>query len=71
MPDRAQELGTFNYRGLILQLRSIGPGMLMGHWIREHGPDLQEPQEQSIASQITDNLAALQPSSLAPGGWLP
>jgi hypothetical protein len=64
-PDRAQELGTFIYRGLILQLRSMGPGMLVDRWIRERCPDLREVQEQAIESEITNNLAALKPSTRA------
>jgi hypothetical protein len=59
---RAQELGSFIYRGLILQLRSMGPGMMVDRWIRQHGQDVSEAQEQAIASEITNNLGALQPS---------
>jgi hypothetical protein len=64
-PDRAQELGTFIYRGLILQLRSMGPGMLVDRWIRERCPDLREVQEQAMEAEITNNLAALKPSTRA------
>lgn len=64
-PDRAQELGTFIYRGLILQLRSIGPGMLVDRWVREHCPDLQEAQAQAMEAEITGNLAVLKPSTRA------
>jgi hypothetical protein len=59
---KARELGSFIYDGLILQLRSMGPGLLVDRWIRQHCPDLQEAQEQAIASEITNNLGALQPS---------
>jgi hypothetical protein len=62
---KARELGSFIYDGLLLQLRSIGPGMLVDRWIRQHCPDLQEAQEQSISSEITNNQAALQPSTRA------
>jgi len=58
----ARELGSFIYDGLILQLRSMGPGLLVDRWIRQHCPDLQEAQEQAIASEITNNLGALKPS---------
>ena len=61
---KARELGSFIYDGLVLQLRSIGPGMLVDRWIRQHCPDLQEAQEQAISSEITNNLA-LQPSTRA------
>ncbi|MFZ0406934.1 MAG: hypothetical protein WAM11_02320 [Cyanobium sp.] len=61
--DRAQELGCFIYRGLILQLRSMGPGMLVDRWIREHCPDLNEVQEQAMEAEITGNLAVLKPST--------
>lgn len=64
-PERAQELGRFLYRGLILQLRSMGPGMVVDRWIRQHCPDLKEAQEQAISSEITNNLGALQPSTRA------
>ena len=59
---KARELGSFIYDGLILQLRSMGPGLLVDRWIRQHCPDLQEAQEQAVASEITNNLGALQPS---------
>lgn len=42
---KARELGSFIYDGLLLQLRSMGPGMLVDRWIRQHCPDLQEAQE--------------------------
>jgi hypothetical protein len=61
----ARKLGSFLYDGLLLQLRSIGPGLVVDHWIREHCPDLKEPQAQVIESQITSNLGALQPSTRA------
>ncbi len=62
---KARELGSFIYGGLLLQLRSMGPGMLVDRWIRQHCPDLQEAQEQAISTEITNNLAALQPSTRA------
>jgi hypothetical protein len=62
---KARELGSFIYDGLILQLRSMGPGLLVDRWIRQHCPDLQEAQEQAIESEITNNLAALKPSTRA------
>ena len=37
---KARELGQFMLNGLMLQLRSMGPGMHVDHWIREHCPDL-------------------------------
>jgi hypothetical protein len=40
----------------------MGPGLLVDRWIRQHCPDLQEAQEQAIASEITNNLGALKPS---------
>ena len=62
---KTRELGSFIYDGLILQLRSMGPGLLVDRWIRQHCPDLQEAQEQAISSEITNNLGALQPSTRA------
>ncbi len=62
---KARELGSFLYDGLIQQLRSIGPGLVVDRWIREYCPDLQEPQAQVIESQITSNVGALQPSTRA------
>jgi hypothetical protein len=59
---KARELGSFIYDGLILQLRSMGSGLLVDRWIRQHCSDLQEAQEQAIAIEITNNLGALQPS---------
>ena len=35
---------------------------MVDRWIRQHCPDLQEAQEQAIASEITNNLGALKPS---------
>jgi hypothetical protein len=60
---KAQELGTYN--GLIVQLRSMGPRMVVDRWIRQHCPDLRETQAQSIESEITNNLGALKPSTRA------
>jgi hypothetical protein len=34
---KARELGSFIYDGLILQLRSMGPGLLVDRWIRQQG----------------------------------
>ena len=62
---KARELGSFIYDGLILQLRSMGPGLLVDRRIRQHCPDLQEAQEQAIESEITNNLGALKPSTRA------
>jgi hypothetical protein len=62
---QAQELGSFIYDGLILQLRSMGPGLLVDRWIREHCPDLHEAQERAITTEITNNLGALKPSTRA------
>jgi hypothetical protein len=62
---KARELGAFIYDGLILQLRSMGPGLLVDRWIRQHCPDLQEAQEQAIEPEITNNLGALKPSTRA------
>ena len=62
---KARELGAFIYDGLILQLRSMGPGLLVDRWIRQHCPDLHEAQEQAIESEITNNLGALKPSTRA------
>jgi hypothetical protein len=44
---KAQDLGSFLYRGLLLQVRSIGPGLVVDRWIRRHCPDLREAQAQS------------------------
>jgi hypothetical protein len=62
---KARELGAFIYDGLILQLRSMGPGLLIDRWIRQHCPDLHEAQEQAIESEITNNFGALEPSTRA------
>ena len=62
---KARELGKFMYNGLIVQLRSTGPGLLVDRWIREHCPDLHEAQSRSIESQITGNLGVLQGDSRA------
>ena len=60
---KARELGSFLYDGLISQLRSMGPGLVVDRWIRDQCPDLQQPQAQVIESQITSNVGALQPST--------
>jgi hypothetical protein len=62
---KARELGSFIYDGLILQLRSMGPGLLVDRWTRQHCPDLHEAQEQAVGSEITNNLGALKPSTRA------
>ena len=62
---KTRELGSFLYDGLLLQLRSIGPGLLVDRWIRNHCPDLQAPQAQVIESQITSNQGALESSTRA------
>ncbi|MDH4405577.1 MAG: hypothetical protein QE276_06145 [Cyanobium sp. D14.bin.5] len=62
---KARELGSFIYDGLILQLRSMGPGLLVDRWIRQHCPDLHEAQEHAIEPEITNNLGALKPSTRA------
>ena len=40
---QAQELGSFIYDGLILQLRSMGPGLLVDRCIRSVGVQLLLP----------------------------
>jgi hypothetical protein len=62
---KARELGSFIYDGLILQLRSMGPGLLVDRWIRQHCPDLHEAQEQAVEPEITNNFGALKPSTRA------
>ena len=62
---KARELGKFMYNGLVVQLRSTGPGLRVDRWIREHCRDLQEAQARSIESQITSNLGVLQAGSRA------
>jgi hypothetical protein len=62
---QARELGSFIYDGLILQLRSMGPGLLVDRWIREHCRDLHEAQVRAITTEITNNLGALKPSTRA------
>jgi hypothetical protein len=62
---KARELGSLIYDGLILQLRSMGPGLLVDRWIRQQCPDLHEAQEQAISSEITNNLGALKPNTRA------
>lgn len=57
---KARDLGKFLYNGLIVQLRSTGPGLVVDRWIREHCPDLLEAQARSIETQITENLGVLQ-----------
>jgi hypothetical protein len=60
---KARELGKFMYNGLIVQLRSMGPGMVVDRWIRQHCQDLREAQGRSIESEINNNLGVLQPGS--------
>ena len=62
-PVKARELGQLMVSGLLLQLRSMGPGMVVDRWIREHCPDLRQGQEAHITSQINGNLSALQAGS--------
>jgi hypothetical protein len=64
-PGKAQELGKIVYDGLILQLRSMGPGMVVDRWIREQCADLREAQAEAISAQITGNLAGLKASTRA------
>ena len=62
-PVKTRELGQLMVSGLLLQLRSMGPGMVVDRWIREHCPDLRQSQEEHITSQINGNLSALQAGS--------
>jgi hypothetical protein len=64
-PPKAQELGSFMVHGLLVQLRSMGPGLQVDGWIREHCPDLREAQEEFISEQINSNLGGLQAGSRA------
>jgi hypothetical protein len=64
-PGKAQELARIVYDGLILQLRSMGPGMVVDRWIREQCADLREAQAEAMSAQITDNLAGLKTSTRA------
>ena len=64
-PGKEQELARIVYDGLILQLRSMGPGMVVDRWIREQCADLREAQEEAISAQITGNLAGLKASTRA------
>ena len=58
---KARELGSFIYDGLILQLRSMGPGLLVDRWIRQHCPDQHGLENQVISSRhsISALLAGL------------
>lgn len=62
---KAREIGKFTYNGLIVQLRSMGPGMPVDLWIQEHCPDLREAQARSIEAQINNNLGILDGGSRA------
>ncbi len=62
---KARELGNFLYDGLILQLRSMGPGIGVDRWIREHCPDLRDPQQQAMEAEISNNLGGLKASTRA------
>ena len=64
-PGKEQELARIVYDGLILQLRSMGPGMVVDRWIREQCADLREAQEEAISAQISGNLAGLNASTRA------
>ena len=44
-PGKAQELARIVYDGLILQLRSMGPGMVVDRWIQEQCADLRDAKE--------------------------
>ncbi|MFN7229046.1 MAG: hypothetical protein ACK5UG_08335 [Synechococcaceae cyanobacterium] len=57
------ELGRFILSGLMLQLRSMGPGLLVDRWIRGHCPDLHQAQAETIEGQINDNLGVLSSSN--------
>jgi hypothetical protein len=61
---KAQELCSVMVHGLLDQLRSMGPGLQVDRWIREHCPDLKEAQEEFTSEQINSNLGALQAGSL-------
>jgi hypothetical protein len=49
---KARELGSLIYDGLILQLRSMGPGLLVVRWFRQHCRDPHEGQEQAMSSVV-------------------
>jgi len=62
-PAKIKELGRLMVSGLLLQLRSMGPGMVVDRWIREQCPDLRQSQQEHITSQINGNLVSLMAGS--------
>jgi hypothetical protein len=49
------------FHGIMLQLRSVPPGMRVDQWIYDEYPALRFSQAESMLAQIADNLRALPP----------
>jgi len=64
-PAQAERLGQVIIDQLLLQLRSMGPGLSVDRWIHTHCPDLRQAQAVALAEQVTGNLAGLTPSTRA------
>ncbi len=56
---RARELGLGFYNGLMVQLRSIGPGLCADRWLFEEAPELRGLQAAVLQEQVQQNVPSL------------
>ena len=56
---RARELGLRFYNGLMVQLRSIGPGLCADQWLFEEAPELRGLQAAVLQEQVQQNVPSL------------
>ena len=60
-PEQAKRLGDMLYDGLMLQLRSCGPGIKVDLWLFSEYPDLRGLQAASMEQQARENTGTLNP----------
>jgi hypothetical protein len=60
-PDVVRALSRQLFDGLMLQLRSCAPGILVDTWIFEGFPGLRAAQAASVAQQLATNVQSLSP----------
>lgn len=57
--SQARELGLRFYNGLMVQLRSMGPGLCADRWLFEQAPELRGLQAAVLQGQVQQNVPSL------------
>lgn len=57
---QARSAGLQYYDGVLMRLRSTGPGLWADRWLFEQAPELQGLQAELLQSQVQDNLFCLE-----------